>query len=91
LLILELSRERSSEERSLFYIVGGLLCQTPQRGRLEFREVSDGSYLLVAIHDYKPSLPWFIYILTQAKAHLLVMYLFGKHLKELAEIQGPPA
>ena len=53
------------------------------RGRLEFRQLPDRGVYLVAIHDFTPRLPWWLYTLTQAKAHLVVMHAFGRHLKRL--------
>jgi hypothetical protein len=81
LLILEKSRERSSPDRQLLYIVGGLLSAKQVRGRLEFREVLDRKYVMAAIHEFRPALPWFIYRWTQALMHLIVMRAFGEHLK----------
>src|SRR5690606_27760828 len=85
LLILERNSERSSESRQLLYIKGGILAASQVRGRLEFREVLDGKYIMAAIHDFRPSLPWFIYRWTQAIVHLIVMNAFGKHLKSFSE------
>jgi hypothetical protein len=81
LLILERSTERSTPDRQLLYIVGGLLSAKQERGRLEFREVLDRKYVMAAIHEFRPSLPWFIYRWTQAVLHLFVMNAFGEHLK----------
>jgi hypothetical protein len=81
LLILERSAERSTPDRQLLYIVGGLLSAKQERGRLEFREVLDRKYVMAAIHEFRPSLPWFIYRWTQAVLHLFVMNAFGEHLK----------
>jgi uncharacterized protein YbjT (DUF2867 family) len=81
LLILERSIERSSSDRQLLYIVGGLLAGKQVRGRLEFRVVLDRKYVMAAIHEFRPALPWFIYRWTQAIVHLFVMYSFGEHLK----------
>jgi hypothetical protein len=81
LLILEKSRDRSSPDRQLLYIVGGLLSAKQVRGRLEFREVLDRKYVMAAIHEFRPSLPWFIYRWSQAIIHLFVMKAFGEHLK----------
>lgn len=81
LLILEKSVDRSSSDRQLLYIVGGLLSARQKRGRLEFREVLDRKYVMAAIHEFRPSLPWFIYKWTQALIHLFVMKAFGEHLK----------
>ena len=81
LLILEKSKERSSPDRQLLYIVGGFLSARQERGRLEFREVLDRRYVMAAIHEFRPALPWFIYKWSQALIHLFVMRAFGEHLK----------
>lgn len=83
LLELLYARERSRRpDRQLFYITGGILARqtfrSTGRPRLEFREVLDGTHVLVAIHDYLPTLPWPIYNLTQARAHLWVMRHFAR-------------
>lgn len=82
LLILTYSPERSSEKRNLFYIKGGLLAKKTSRGRLEFRILPYKNTLISALHEYRPRLPWFIYIFTQAQIHQKVMYSFGKFLKK---------
>ncbi len=85
LLELSYSESRSTKDRTLFYITGGLLSQNDNnlRGRLEFREVLGGRCVLAAIHDFTPSLPWFIYNQTQARAHLWVMHAFQRYLKNI--------
>lgn len=84
LMILELSKERSYENRPLFYIRGGVLSTPPHTGRFEFREVLDHHYLLTAVHNFKPRLPWFLYKITQAQLHVWVMKNFGKHLEKFS-------
>lgn len=86
LLELTLDLERSPAERPLFYITGGKLADTSRslRGRLEFRSVLDGEFVLAAIHEFTPSLPWVVYRWTQANIHGLVMWLFGRHLHRVA-------
>lgn len=81
LLVLKLNIDRSNSDRQLLYISDGLLVSGEKRGRLEFRVVLNRQFVLAAIHDYKPSLPWYIYKFTQAWAHLLVMRAFAKHLE----------
>jgi len=81
ILILEKSVERSTSDRQLLYVVGGLLSSLTDRGRLEFREVLDRRYVMAALHEFKPALPWYIYRWTQAVVHILVMKAFGEHLK----------
>ena len=76
---------RSTPDRALFYVTGGLLADQTQgrRARLEFRSVLDGDCLIAAIHDFAPRLPWGLYRFTQAVAHLFVMHRFGRHLERL--------
>ena len=89
LLELTFAHERSSEtDRQVFYITGGLLARKIERPtgrpRLEFREVLGGTTLLMAIHDYRPTLPWPLYNLTQALAHLWVMRRVSRYLEGAA-------
>lgn len=79
-LEMRLSEERSSADRQLLYVTKGLLVSKKNRGRLEFRVVLHRRFVLAAIHDFRPALPWFIYKYTQAKLHLFVMNAFGRHL-----------
>lgn len=83
LLTLEFSEDRSTPDRQLFYIKGGLLVsQNPDaNARLEFRICPHENSALVAIHDYRPALPWYLYRIFQANIHACVMFLFGVHLK----------
>lgn len=83
LLRLVVDFDRSTADRPLLRIRGGLLARAFDKGRLEFREILDRQVVLAAIHDYSPRLPWFIYNLTQAKAHLWVMNKFRNHLSLL--------
>ena len=87
ILVLENSKERSSENRVLFFIKGGKFAKVSDnsRARLEFRRILDTNECLIAIHEYEPSLPWFIYSITQARIHLIVMSLFGLETKILAK------
>lgn len=81
LLTLAAEPGRSSPGRALFSISGGLLAG-PATGvpRLEFRTTPDGAAVLAAVQDYRPRLPWWLYRLTQARLHALVMWAFGRHL-----------
>ncbi|MCB9793798.1 MAG: NAD-dependent epimerase/dehydratase family protein [Alphaproteobacteria bacterium] len=82
LLELSWSAARSTPDRALLYVTGGLLAKVrqPPRGRLELRTVSDGQTLLAAIHDFEPRLPWMLYLATQAQVHLWVMHGFRRDL-----------
>lgn len=84
LLTLKLSEERSTDDRQLFYIKGGILAAKNDSGRLEFRSVLNNKYALGAIHEFEPALPWYIYRYTQAIAHYFVMKAFGRHLNRLS-------
>ena len=83
--LLELTRsvERSSPSRQLLYITGGVLSGEHERGRLEFREVLNRKYIIAAIHDFTPALPWHLYRWTQAVVHLMVMRAFKRYLETL--------
>lgn len=82
LLVLEYSPDRSSPDRQLFYVRGGLLARKTARGRLEFREVLSHQALIAAIHDFEPRIPWLIYRWTQALAHVWTMNMFSRHLRK---------
>lgn len=85
LLVLKFSGERSNKSRQLFYIAGGILASYSGRGRLEFRETWDKKFILAGIHEFRPSIPWFVYRYTQAILHAVVMYFFGKHLCKIQQ------
>ncbi len=80
LLKLTFIPSRSDHHRQLFYIVGGLLAGRKDKGWLEFRSVLDDRYIISAIHEFVPSLPWYLYVVTQAPAHKWVMNRFGRYL-----------
>lgn len=89
LLVLRYAPERSTAERALFYVAGGLLSRRPPagalRGRLEFRVVTTGGEstqrsVLAAVHDFRPRLPWPLYRWGQAVVHGWVMAAFGRWL-----------
>lgn len=83
LLVLRKSEERSqSSNRCVFYVTGGLLAnQRTHNGRLEFRYVKETKTLVMALLNFRPALPWFIYKYSQAVLHLFVMRGFGRYLK----------
>ncbi|WP_059102940.1 hypothetical protein [Shouchella shacheensis] len=85
LLQLTFSTEQGTADHALFHITGGLFvnARSNDRARLEFREIPQSREIIIAIHDYVPSLPWFLYKITQAKLHMLVMVLFKLHLQRL--------
>lgn len=83
LLELKVIKSRSDDKRKLFYITGGLLVKRKSLGWLEFRSVLNNEYMIAGIHEFVPSLPWYIYKYTQAKLHLVVMKRFEKFLSSV--------
>jgi len=87
--LLELTlAEVSESDRQLFWITGGLLAKPNLKGRLEFREVLGGTAVLAAIHDFQPTLPWYIYRYTQALVHLYVMSGFREYLEHVQPLES---
>ena len=86
ILELEFIGDRSDEERALFFVRGGLLRKKDSNpmSRLEFRVVPKMRIVLAAVLDFIPSLPWFLYLITQAQAHRYVMWRFTARLKKLS-------
>lgn len=71
-----LNRDHSDRDFQWLDIRGGFMAARGNRGRFELRVICNRTFLVAAIHDYTPSLPWGIYRWTQAVAHLLVMNCF---------------
>lgn len=86
LLSLQRADDESTAQRQVFRIVGGLLARDGAAGaaRFEFHTLLDGRYTMTAIHDYAPALPWYLYLPTQAFAHLWVMRWYQRRLARLA-------
>ncbi|MNI34382.1 hypothetical protein D3C73_883720 [compost metagenome] len=87
LLELTYSHQKSTSDYAVYQITGGLFVNTKDSncGRLEFLQIPGTQECVVAIHDFIPALPWFIYKNTQAIIHLAVMYAFKKHLLRLIQ------
>ncbi len=87
LLTLTHAKERSTEDRELYYITGGLLVdRNAEPGRFEFREVRGRNELITAVYEFVPALPWQLYRVSQAPLHLWIMRAFARHLRESCEI-----
>ena len=72
------------KRRCAFYISGGVLSRkVDPPGRLEFRLFPKQDCLIASIHGFAPTLPWWVYALTQAKLHLRVMRAFARHISRL--------
>ena len=85
--LLELTmREGGTAHHTVLDITDGLLANVEEspEGRFEFREVFNGKFVIAAIHEFCPRLPWLIYNFSQALVHLMVMRAFGRHLENLS-------
>lgn len=82
LLTLAFQQKHSSPDRRMYFITGGLLARGHDelQPRFEFRDVLGGRYTIAAIHDFRPQLPWGLYILTQALIHRIAMRAFQKYM-----------
>ena len=87
--LLRIERMRTAN-RPVFRVLDGLLARQSRRGRLEFRTVLDGRTLIVAVHEFVPRLPWWIYRVSQALAHAWIMARF-RVLLERASAAEPEA
>lgn len=87
LLELQFVESRSDSQRTLLLVVGGLLssAKSSPLSRLEFRVIPHQNVVLAAVLDFTPSLPWALYVSTQAQAHRLVMCLFGRRLRKISQ------
>lgn len=84
--LLELTPTPFSDDgyRCAFYITGGYLArEVDPPGRLEFRIFPEQNCIIASIHNFSPTLPWWLYANTQAWVHLLVMHGFGNYLKKV--------
>lgn len=83
LLLLEHSPEVSSDTYQVFFIRKSLLCHGDGIGRLCFRSLLNSRYTMAEIHDFIPSLPWYLYKFSQAFMHLYTMRKFNSHLLKI--------
>jgi uncharacterized protein YbjT (DUF2867 family) len=86
LLCLERRSIEGTDERRVFRVSEGFLALHSPRGRMEFRQVLDGRTLIVAIHEFIPRLPWWIYRVSQAVVHSWIMRDFARYLASHPEI-----
>jgi len=76
LLNLIIDKKSSTPDRQLLRVVGGVLVAEGNKGRFEFRESVNKEFVIVALHNFKPALPWLIYKFSQALIHKIVMQRF---------------
>lgn len=87
LLVLAMDKVCSNEKIARFLIKDGVLVKkkSEKQGFLEFRCILNANTILVGIFDFIPSLPWPVYTVSQAYAHLFVMNLFANYLAKRAK------
>jgi uncharacterized protein YbjT (DUF2867 family) len=81
LLTLRRNIEMSNHSRQVFNVGKGVLVRG-NRAIFEFRQSHDHKFIISAIHNFEPALPWPIYRSTQAVLHKVVMSRFGKLLEK---------
>ena len=83
LLSLRRDDDRCTEESEMLSIVDGLLVRggPGSKGEFEFRRVKRSGAVLTILQKFPPSLPWYIYLASQALAHKFVMAAFRGWLK----------
>lgn len=83
ILTLEKDSDKSDDNRIVYRITGGLLhhAHEESRARMEFRRLKGTDTLIIALHDYEPTIPWLIYLLTQAPIHHLTMKIFDVEMR----------
>jgi hypothetical protein len=69
-------------DRAKFHIIGGMLAKRSDCGWLEFRQVANKKFTLASIHEFVPTLPWYVYRFTQAILHKKVMTAFARRLAQ---------
>jgi len=87
LLHLAFQPTHSTPHRRMYFITGGALARVlgGRTARMEFRDLLQGRFTVVAIHDFNPALPWFFYRFTQAVVHSLIMRGFQGYMEQSAE------
>jgi uncharacterized protein YbjT (DUF2867 family) len=82
MLILQHPETVAEAGRHVLKVIGGVLAGKCPEGdpRLEFRTTPDGRYVLAALQDFEPRLPWWIYTWTQAPIHAATMLAYRRYL-----------
>ncbi|TDL37554.1 NAD-dependent epimerase/dehydratase family protein [Macrococcoides bohemicum] len=83
ILTLEKDEDKSDDNRIVYNITGGVLhhAHVDSRARMEFRRLKGTDILIIALHDYEPTLPWLVYMLTEAPIYHLTMKIFDVEMR----------
>lgn len=69
------------QRRYSYFIESGVLVRSQATpGRFDFITFPENNCAIIAIHDFAPALPWWLYQYTQANLHLFVMTAFREYL-----------
>lgn len=78
--LLTFTLKESDGTVAVFLITGGLLARQNQKGTFSFlRTEDDKAEYIIALEQFKTRLPWFLYRLTQAPIHEMVMSQYQKN------------
>ncbi len=84
-LLVLVPQQEQKRDRFCFSIESGLLVSKDSKGVFEFRLSPDDRFVFASIQKFRPALPWWIYRITQAVIHKIVMNRFGRHLLNKAK------
>lgn len=84
LIELQIDESLSDSERVLYRVTKGGLVSGASKGKFEFRLLGP-DLALVALHNFTPALPWWIYRWTQALFHARTMRRFTQYISSCAE------
>lgn len=78
--LLTLTCKEANDTIALFSVSGGLLAKQNQNGTFAFlRSKNDKAEFIIALEQFKTNLPWFLYRITQAPIHEIVMSQYQKN------------
>lgn len=63
-----------TDEKVVYSVSGGMLAKAKQQGTFTFFRFKGTS--IIALEHFQPTLPWWLYLVTQAPVHELVMIKF---------------
>lgn len=87
---IEMRRVRDSPEATIYKVCGGFLVASPNGGEFGFR-IHDPETFEIVLRAFDPVLPRYLYAVTQAIVHDIVMWSFGKYLERVKPLALPPA
>ncbi|OIJ18971.1 hypothetical protein BKP45_14695 [Anaerobacillus alkalidiazotrophicus] len=74
--VLILTIQTTTNQKVVLHVTGGLLAKKNQIGTFTFLMTEKGERFIVALERFEPSLPWWVYRITQAPIHEFVMKRF---------------